>query len=257
MPQLDKFTYFTQFFWSCLFFFTLSVLLRFYHWEVKIFCFYLTRPKLQRALALVKGLLLFSFVVRFGCTSYNNIQNFLVDSLCSVLPLDPSSSGWTALLGSSSGSTAQQPAAEQVDSGWTSKLESHSGESSEERVEPDSGASSSGRSNSTRSVNQPQPGEQAMPPARPVVQEAANQGPPYPHDEIIGGDSIEQIQRRLLSQSDFPSANEIELARIRAEDLFEVKVDIIRRMTSLDPEGDWMRQGARALDNPRTSTGEE
>lgn len=92
---------------------------------------------------------------------------------------------------------------------------------------------------------------------RPVVQEAANQGPPYPHDEILGGDSIEQIQRRLLSQSDFPSANEIELARIRAEDLFEVKVDIIRRMTSLDPEGDWMRQGARALDNPRTSTGEE
>lgn len=42
-----------------------------------------------------------------------------------------------------------------------------------------------------------------------------------------------------------------------AEDLFEVKVDIIRRMTPLHPEGDWLRRGARALDNPRTATGEE
>lgn len=98
-----------------------------------------------------------------------------------------------------------------------------------------------------------------MPPARPVVQEAANQGPPdvpYPHDEIIGGDSIERIQRRLLSQSDFPSAHEITMARIEAEDLMEVKVEIVRIMAPLDPEGDWERQGARALDNPRRATGE-
>ncbi|KAK4351351.1 hypothetical protein RND71_030664 [Anisodus tanguticus] len=37
----------------------------------------------------------------------------------------------------------------------------------------------------------------------------------------------------------------------------EAKVDIIRRMTPLDPEGDWEQRGARALENPRTVTGEE
>lgn len=48
-----------------------------------------------------------------------------------------------------------------------------------------------------------------------------------------------------------------ELARIDAEDLFEVKVQIIREMSRLDPEGPWLERGARALDNARTSTGEE
>lgn len=121
-------------------------------------------------------------------------------------------------------------------------------------------SASSGRSRSTSSVNQPIPGEQAMPPALPVMQEAANQDlpdVPYPHDEIIGGDSIERIERRLLSQSHNPSAQDIYLAGIQAEDLFQVKVDIIRRMAALDPEGDWLGRGARALDNPRTTTGEE
>lgn len=54
-----------------------------------------------------------------------------------------------------------------------------------------------------------------------------------------------------------PSPQDLYEAHIQAEDLFEVKVDIIKRMTPLDPEGDWMRRGARALDNPRTATGEE
>ncbi|KAI5582037.1 hypothetical protein POPTR_007G062262v4 [Populus trichocarpa] len=47
------------------------------------------------------------------------------------------------------------------------------------------------------------------------------------------------------------------MARIHAEDLFEVKVEIIKLMAVLDPTGDWMGRGARALDNPRTATGEE
>lgn len=48
------------------------------------------------------------------------------------------------------------------------------------------------------------------------------------------------------------------MARIQAEDLFEVKVEVIRLMLGLDPTGDWMGRGARALDNnPRTATGEE
>ena len=38
---------------------------------------------------------------------------------------------------------------------------------------------------------------------------------------------------------------------------FEVKVEIIQQMADLDPTGDWMGRGARALDNPHTATGEE
>ncbi|KAI5385427.1 hypothetical protein KIW84_072142 [Lathyrus oleraceus] len=120
---------------------------------------------------------------------------------------------------------------------------------------------SSGRSRSTSTVNQPLPGEQAMPPALPVMQEAANQAAPvpypYPHDEILGGDSVESIQRRLLGGSPSPSAHLIQMARIQAEDLFEVKVDICQVMAGLHPGGDWMGRGARALDNPRTFTGED
>lgn len=120
-------------------------------------------------------------------------------------------------------------------------------------------SASSGRSSSTSAVNQPLPGEQATPPALPVMQEAALPYVPYPYqkNEIIGGDSVESIERRLLGRSLSPSAHDIYLARINAEDLFEVKVDIIREMAGLHPSGDWMGRGARALDNPRTATGEE
>ncbi|CAI8608475.1 unnamed protein product [Vicia faba] len=117
-------------------------------------------------------------------------------------------------------------------------------------------SASSGRSSSTSVVNQPLPGEQAMPPALPVMQEAALPYP-YQNNEIIGGDSVESIQRRLLGRFPSPSAHEIQMARIEAEDLFEVKVDICQVMAGLHPSGDWMGQGARALDNLRTATGEE
>ncbi|KAI3671275.1 hypothetical protein L2E82_53463 [Cichorium intybus] len=84
----------------------------------------------------------------------------------------------------------------------------------------------SGRSSSTSAVNQPLPGEQATPPARPVMQGAANRTMPYvpfPYDpdEVIGGDSVRSIQRRLLSGKASPSYIEIYLAQIDAEDLFE------------------------------------
>lgn len=45
------------------------------------------------------------------------------------------------------------------------------------------------------------------------------------------------------------------MARMKAEDLFEVKAEIVKLMVVLDPYGDWMGRGARALDNPHTSTG--
>ena len=218
--------------------------------KIRVFCFYLSNPKLQQLLSLLKCLIFISFVVRAGCTLYNHLTSvILLHSLCPVLPLDPSSSGWTSLLGSTAQQPSVVPPGGPASRGWTSF-------DMGVLLESDSGASSSGRSNSNPSVNQPQPGEQAMPPARP-----ANQGPPgvpypYQEDEMIGGDSIERIQRRLLSQAGFPSAHDIELARIQAADNFEVKVDIIRQMTPLHPEGDWVQSGARALDDPRSKTGE-
>lgn len=123
---------------------------------------------------------------------------------------------------------------------------------------------SSGSAETGTSVNQPESGR--VPPANaPRGDEAgpSNQPPqgvvPYPYspEEVIGGDSVLSIERRLLAAETAPSPLEIYLARINAEDLFEVKVEIIKLMTGLDPTGDWLGRGARALDNPRTATGEE
>ena len=79
---------------------------------------------------------------------------------------------------------------------------------------------------------------------------------PYEPDALIGGDSVLSIQRRILASKQFPSAEEINFARMEAEDLFEVKVQIIQRMQVLYPEGDWSGRGARALDSPNSATGE-
>uniref|UniRef100_K4D8K7 DUF8018 domain-containing protein n=1 Tax=Solanum lycopersicum TaxID=4081 RepID=K4D8K7_SOLLC len=46
------------------------------------------------------------------------------------------------------------------------------------------------------------------------------------------------------------------LAEIEAKDLFKVKVEILRIMGVLDQTGDLLGRGARALENPRTATGE-
>ncbi|KAL0294530.1 UNVERIFIED_CONTAM: ATP synthase subunit alpha, mitochondrial [Sesamum calycinum] len=79
---------------------------------------------------------------------------------------------------------------------------------------------------------------------------------PYHDNEMVGGDSVRTIQSRLLSNNPEPSFEEIQRAHIDAQDRFEVKVEILRQMATLDPDGDWERRGARALDNPHTSTGE-
>ncbi|TKB97396.1 MAG: hypothetical protein E5W81_03455 [Mesorhizobium sp.] len=80
---------------------------------------------------------------------------------------------------------------------------------------------------------------------------------PYQPDEVIGGDCVNAIACRLLNQYSDPSSEVIQMMRIQAEDLFEVKVEIIQIMAGLDPTGNWMGKGALALKNPRTSTGEE
>ncbi|WVY89116.1 hypothetical protein V8G54_000191 (mitochondrion) [Vigna mungo] len=103
-----------------------------------------------------------------------------------------------------------------------------------------------------------------VPPANPVASGEAEAGPShgvtpfqYEEDEVIGGETVRAIQTRLLGKYDFPTAHEIDMAQVNAQDLFEVKVEIIRLMQGLHPVGDWLRRGARALDNPRTLTGEE
>ena len=112
-------------------------------------------------------------------------------------------------------------------------------------------------------VAQPHP---QIAPANPVASRGEEAGPsnrvppeekfPYHWDEVIGGDSVSAIERRLLEKVNSPTVLDLKLARINAQDLFERKVDIIRYMAGLDPEGDWLGRGARALDNPRTATGE-
>lgn len=104
-------------------------------------------------------------------------------------------------------------------------------------------------------------------PANPVASRGEEAGPsnrappgvPYPYqpDEVIGGDCLLSIERRLLAKYSFPSLEVIRMARFDAEDRFEVKVEIIKLMAGLDPTGDWMGRGALAIDNPRTATGEE
>lgn len=80
---------------------------------------------------------------------------------------------------------------------------------------------------------------------------------PYQSDDEIGGDSVRSIEHRFLAVKENPSLRDIQIARIDAEDQFEVKVQIIHKMAVLDPTGDWLGRGARALDNLRTATGEE
>ena len=79
---------------------------------------------------------------------------------------------------------------------------------------------------------------------------------PYQPDEVIGGDSVLSIQRRLLASYSSPSAPIIQMKGYEAEDLFEVKKEIIKLMARYDPTGDWLNHGGRALVNSRTATGE-
>lgn len=95
---------------------------------------------------------------------------------------------------------------------------------------------------------------QQQPPAGPSNPPLPVEPYPYTDTEVIGGDSVSAIQRRLLEKDPSPSAEIIQRTRLDAQDLFEVKVDIIRTMAQWDPTGDWMARGA--LDNARTTSGE-
>jgi hypothetical protein len=131
VPQLDKFTYFTQFFWSCLFLFFISI---FFHYlplglQVRLFFSYITKPQLQRALSLVKGSIFLFIFVRYSLTIYN-LYSVLFDILVSpVLPTTSHSSGGSNSIvgvGSHEGSS----------SGWTSFDLDVLGEEEEEVAHP-------------------------------------------------------------------------------------------------------------------------
>nr|QEQ76316.1 hypothetical protein [Solanum tuberosum] len=86
MPQLDKFTYFTQFFWLCLFF----ILLRFYlplDLQVKVDFYYITRPKLRRALSILKFFIYLLFLLSFVYKIYHHVfDGILLHSLFGIVP---------------------------------------------------------------------------------------------------------------------------------------------------------------------------
>ncbi|XLU64163.1 hypothetical protein S245_023372 [Arachis hypogaea] len=118
MPQLDQFTYFTQFFWFCLFLFTFYILIKVYlpdDWEVQVYLFFITKPKLRKILSFFQWALFYYFLVRVGFTLYHflTLSQFFDLSLFPVLPTTSHSSGGSNSIvgvGSHEGSS----------SGWTS-----------------------------------------------------------------------------------------------------------------------------------------
>nr|AIG89967.1 hypothetical protein [Capsicum annuum] len=59
MPQLDKFTSFTQFFWSCLFY-VIIVLLRFLNIDERLYFLYVKNSAFQRVVLYLKFFVIFS-----------------------------------------------------------------------------------------------------------------------------------------------------------------------------------------------------
>nr|QCQ81967.1 hypothetical protein [Ammopiptanthus mongolicus] len=153
--------------------------------------------------------------------------------------------------------------AENSVSSWRQYLNSSSNTEGESAHEPSTSPSwtdllSPSTERAGTSENQTAAGP--VPPANPVAPGEADILPvvpyPYQEDEMIGGDSVLSIRRRLLASNAQPSAEDINLAHLDAQDRFEVKVDIIQQMAVLDPSGDWTGRGARALDNPRAASSE-
>jgi hypothetical protein len=224
-------TSFTQFFWSCLFFCTLCIAntLVPFPFEMELVSLVLTNRKLRHFLLILKWSFWFFILIRLLITVHTN-WNYLINQV-TFFSVSPSNSNALLPAPSSWNST-------DIRDLWQSW------------------------SNSSTSVNQPQHGP--IPPS-PVVYggvEAAQPtlravNFPYEPDQVIGGDSVLSIQQRLLSNKVFPAYEVIRIARLEAQDLFEVKVEIIQMMAGLDPTGDWAARGARALDNSHSPTGEE
>lgn len=99
------------------------------------------------------------------------------------------------------------------------------------------------------SVNKPEgPADNPVTPPGPSFQPPRV---PYQPDEVIGGDSVDAIARRLLAKYPDPSYADVLREKANAVELFEVKREIYHRMAALDPTGDWLGRGTRALENAR------
>ena len=87
MPQLDKFTYFTQFFWSCLFLFTFYLGSKL-NIARRLSLLYLIHPAFQRVVFWLKSLFFFFVLIRTGFLLWHNLHGLLWphQTLFMVLP---------------------------------------------------------------------------------------------------------------------------------------------------------------------------
>nr|QHB79552.1 hypothetical protein [Sesuvium portulacastrum] len=81
MPQLDQFTYFTQFFWLCLFY----VILRFFNIDERLYFIYVKNSAFQRVVFYLKCFLIFFLIMRAGFLLWHNLNHILL-SPCGILP---------------------------------------------------------------------------------------------------------------------------------------------------------------------------
>lgn len=104
MPQLDKFTYFTQFFWSCLFLFTFYISSKKYflpfHLEIKLSCFYLKSKHLQQMIFWLKWIFIVFILVRTSFLLVHNFWHLFFQSTYSSIRNKPP---WTLSESSASG----------------------------------------------------------------------------------------------------------------------------------------------------------
>ncbi|PHT95903.1 hypothetical protein T459_03785 [Capsicum annuum] len=84
MPQLDKFTSFTQFFWSCLFY-VIIVLLRFLNIDERLYFLYVKNSAFQRVVLYLKFFVIFFIIMRAGFLLWHNYNHILL-SPCGILP---------------------------------------------------------------------------------------------------------------------------------------------------------------------------
>jgi hypothetical protein len=78
MPQLDKFTYFTQFFWLCLFFFTFYIVKKLlFHLEGRVYFFYVMNARFQQIVFCFELILFFFLCFRGSSLLYHNLKMVL------------------------------------------------------------------------------------------------------------------------------------------------------------------------------------
>nr|UQW93793.1 ATP synthase F0 subunit 8 [Camellia sinensis] len=94
MPQLDKFTYFTQFFWSCLFLFTFYIGRKFFfpfHLGERLYFIYLFNKRFQQIVFCFQLLFLFFICFRVSSLLYHNLKMvFFQKTIFGILPCEMS-----------------------------------------------------------------------------------------------------------------------------------------------------------------------